>query len=387
MPPEGVIPLELGECLGQGGEARVFALQADPSIVAKLYHHPTPAHADKLAIMIAHPPAQVAVNGQTVIAWPTKRIVAHPATGLVTGFLMPRVAAGVPAAHLHNMKSRLQTHAHFNWRYLLRAAMNLALTFQKVHDSGYVVGDVNDQGVLVTGNAVVALVDCDSFQVQDPASGRVFRCTVGTSLFTPPELAGCSFATVDRTQAHDLFGLAVLIYQFLMGCHPFQVKVASAEDIVSIEDCIRRGLYPDLAPAAAQSPVSPPLYILPRSTRALFREAFGSTPARRPTAASWTDELWTIDREIRSCAVNANHYFAGHLLSCPWCERTTSLGGRDPFPSADAIRRGEHLRRPSSAVRRWIRRPPRPRGLPLVPSSSSSHHNYVARFQQKRGRS
>src|SRR5262249_58599826 len=168
---------------------------------------------------------------------------------------------------------RLASHPHFNWRYLVRAAMNLALTFQKVHERGYVVGDVNDQGVLVTGNAVVALVDCDSFQVRDPRSGRVFRCTVGTSLFTPPELAGCSFANVDRTQTHDLFGLAVVIYQFLMGCHPFQVKVAASDDVVSIEDCIRRGLYPDITPGAMQSPVSPPLYLLPRSTRALFRAA------------------------------------------------------------------------------------------------------------------
>lgn len=383
MPPEAAVPVELGECLGQGGEARVFAVKADPTLVAKLYHHPTPTHADKLAVMIDHPPAQVVVNGQPVIAWPTKRIFGQPATGLVTGFLMPRVTGGVPAAHLHNMKSRLTSHPHFNWRYLVRAAMNLALTFQKVHERGYVVGDVNDQGVLVTGNAVVALVDCDSFQVRDPRTGRVFRCTVGTSLFTPPELAGCSFATVDRTPTHDLFGLAVLIYQFLMGCHPFQVKITASDDDVSIEDCIKRGLYPDIAPGAAQSPVSPPLYLLPRSTRALFRAAFGPMMADRPSASTWTDELWTIDRELRSCARNANHFFPAQLSSCVWCERTAALGGRDPFPSADAIRRGEHLARPATSSRRWARRPPRPRGVIAVPSSSS-HSNYVARFQQKR---
>ena len=374
-------PLELGECLGQGGEARVFALKSDPAAVAKLYHHPTPAHADKLAIMIAHPPAQLSVSGQTVIAWPTRRIFGHPATGSVTGFLMPRVTAGVPAAHLHNMKTRLARHAHFNWRYLVRASMNLALTFQHVHESAYVIGDVNDQGVLVTGNAVVALVDCDSFQVSDPSTGRVFRCTVGTSLFTPPELAGCNFADVDRTHTHDLFGLAVLIYHFLMGCHPFQVKVASAEDVISIEECMNRGLYPDLTPTAMQSPVSPPLYILPRSTRALFRAAFSALPAQRPTAATWTQELWALDRDLRACAQNANHFFGRHLGSCPWCERAASLGGRDPFPSPDAIRRGEHLRRPVVHSRRWVPRPPRPRG-PLI-GPPGSRGNYVARLRRR----
>lgn len=387
MRPDVAMPIELGEILGQGGEARVYALKSDPSMVVKLYHQPTPAHGEKLAIMIEHPPAQVSTHGQTVVAWPIRRIFAQPATGLVTGFLMPRVVSGVPAALLHNMKSRLASHPHFNWRYLLRAAMNLALTVQKVHDGGYVIGDVNDQGVLVSGNAVVALVDCDSFQVCDPASSRMFRCTVGTSLFTPPELAGCSFANVDRTAAHDLFGLAVLIYQFLMGCHPFQVKttaVESTEDAASIEDCIKRGLYPDLAPAVAQSPIAPPLYVLPRSARALFRAAFGPMPSHRPTAAMWADELWSTDRELKSCARNANHFFGGHLSSCPWCERTVVLGGRDPFPSPDAIRRGEHRLRPeTSSSRRWVRRPPRPRGVILGPPLSS-HSNYVARFQQRR---
>ncbi len=229
-------------------------------------------------------------------------------------------------------------------------------------------------------------MDCDSFQVRDPVSGRVFRSTVGTSLFTPPELAGRSFADVDRTETHDLFGVAVLIYQFLMGCHPFQVKVPSADDGLSIEDTIKRGWYPDIAPAVAQSPLAPPLYVLPRNVRALFRAAFGPTTSRRPSASVWTDELWALDRDLRACPRNANHSFGGHLSSCPWCERAASLGGRDPFPSADAIRRGEHLARPASEGRRWIRRPPRPRGVHAGPPQAS-HPNYVARFRQKRDRS
>ena len=52
MRPDATSPLDLGECLGAGGEARVFALKSDPALVAKMYHQPTPAHAEKLAIMI-----------------------------------------------------------------------------------------------------------------------------------------------------------------------------------------------------------------------------------------------------------------------------------------------------------------------------------------------
>ncbi len=381
MRPDVGSTLELGECLGQGGEARVFALKSNPDMAAKLYHHPTAERSQKLAVMIAHPPAQLTVNGQPVLAWPTERIFARIDTGPVTGFLMPRVAAGVPAVLLYNTKSRLASQPGFNWRYLVRAAMNLSLTFQKVHDSGYVVGDVNDQGVLVTESAVVALVDCDSFQVTDPRTGQVFRSTVGTSLFTPPELMGRSFAAIDRTQNHDLFGLAVIIYQFLMGCHPFQVKLPAGQDMFEIEDCIKRGLYPDVAPAAAQSPASPPLYVLPRTTRALFRAAFGLAGDDRPTAAMWTQELWSIDRSLRLCATNANHYFSSHLTNCPWCDRAASLGGRDAFPSADAIRRGDHLARPATSSRHWVMRPPRPRGVPFG-SPQSARTNYVGRLKR-----
>ena len=145
---------------------------------------------------------------------------------------MPRVAAGVPAAHLHNMKSRLASHPHFNWRYLLRAAMNLALTFQKVHESGYVIGDVNDQGVLVTGNAVVALVDCDSFQVQ--RSGERPRVSLH-GRHEPVHAARARRLQLRDDRSHadarPVRARRCSIYQFLMGCHPFQVKIAPIEDM------------------------------------------------------------------------------------------------------------------------------------------------------------
>ena len=377
QPPHAALSraLDLGECLGRGGEATIFALKSDPSSIAKLYHHPTAERAEKLAVMIDHPPSGLIVNGHTVIAWPTRRLFTPPGTGRFTGCLMPRVSAGVRAALLHNMKSRLVANPHFTWRYLVRAAMNLALTFQKVHAAGYVIGDVNDQGVLVSDSALVSLVDCDSFQVSDPRTGRTFRCPVGMSLYTPPELIGCRFSQVDRTPNHDLFGLAVIVYQFLMGCHPFQVKVADADDVVAIEDAIGRGLYPDVAGAPAPSPVSPPIGILPESTRSLFRQAFATGAPARPAAAAWAHELWTIERGLRNCATNDHHAYADQLGACPWCERVTQLGGRDPFPSTDAIAAGEHLRRYGAPQFSWDS--PRPR----------AHHDRRLRWRQQYQRS
>jgi DNA-binding helix-hairpin-helix protein with protein kinase domain len=50
------------------------------------------------------------------------------------------------------------------------------------------VGDINPGNVVVSQQAVVKLIDSDSFQVA--LDGRVFRCEVGVAHFTPPELQG-----------------------------------------------------------------------------------------------------------------------------------------------------------------------------------------------------
>jgi DNA-binding helix-hairpin-helix protein with protein kinase domain len=44
-----------------------------------------------------------------------------------------------------------------------------------------------------------------------------------------------------------------------------------------------------------------------------------------------------------SCTKNPQHRYGSHLHDCPWCERTIRLGGRDPFPSPQAIANKEHL--------------------------------------------
>jgi DNA-binding helix-hairpin-helix protein with protein kinase domain len=369
------VQVTLGECIARGGEASIMTVPANPRVLAKIYHQPTDERAEKLAVMIERPPATLHRLPALTVAWPLRRIAA-PDSRRVIGFLMPRVPAATPAAMLHNMKSRLVANPRFTWRYLVRAATNLAAVVEALHAAGCVMGDVNDQGVLVSDTALVTLVDCDSFQIADPETGRVFRSTVGTGAFTPPELAGCRFDGVDRTPDHDRFGLAVVIYQFLMGCHPFQVTVEQAGpiekidgdkgddpvEVAALEDAIRQGLYADSNDTVEPPPMSPPLALLPDSTRALFRAAFAPLAGSRPTAASWARELWTLERDLNVCAQNANHLFPRHLTACPWCDRIERLGGRDPFPSVQAIESGEHLRRAPTTPYSWSS--PRPRAHP-----------------------
>jgi hypothetical protein len=184
----------------------------------------------------------------------------------------------------------------------------------------------------------VTLVDADSLQVRDP-DGGVFRSRVGKAEFTPPELQGVSFETVDRAPEHDRFGLAVLLYLLLMeGTHPFAARLVPGIEATPVEERIRRGLFPHARPDDDCHPprLSPRFDTLDERVREMFMRAFvaGHTdPAARPTAAEWRDALEAAEARLAECAANPLHRHAPHLEACPWCERAALLGGRDPFPA------------------------------------------------------
>src|SRR5439155_19445245 len=130
--------------------------------------------------------------------------------------LMPRFSGVRPIIDYYHPQTRLKHCPLFNYPYLLHTARNLAVAMRALHQRGYVIGDLNESNILVSDTALVTLIDTDSFQVRDPQSGSVYRCPVGKPEYTPPELQGRSFADCNRQVEHDLFGLAVLIYQLLM---------------------------------------------------------------------------------------------------------------------------------------------------------------------------
>src|SRR5262249_20945180 len=143
---------------------------------------------------IAAPPADPMYGtGHASIAWPVERLLGVDGPRDVVGYLMPRVARALPVYEVYNPRSRLRLSPLFHQGYLLRTARNLAAAVAALHERDYVVGDLNETNVLVTNQALVTLVDTDSFQVHDPhgdggGGRRVFRCPVGKAEYTPPEL-------------------------------------------------------------------------------------------------------------------------------------------------------------------------------------------------------
>lgn len=332
-----------------GGEAYLYAVEGDDSIIAKVYHKPTPERADKLSAMIANPPIDpMAGSGHVSIAWPIDRLFTYEDEPRCVGFIMPRIPHTHSIFEYYNPKTRRQLCPLFHYRYLIRTARNLAAAFNALHATGYVVGDVNESNILVSESALVTLVDTDSFQV--PLGATTFRCPVGKPEFTPPELQNVRFREIDRTPEHDAFGLAVMIFLLLMeGTHPFAGRVVGDEEMLPLGDRIMLNYYPySTSRNVPYEPMhtAPPIGILHPDVRALMRQCFevGHTnPSLRPHAATWQQVLDLAESNLRLCRANTQHFYRFGLGTCPWCERMTMLGGWDPFPSRKAVKRGEHM--------------------------------------------
>ena len=364
------ITLDTSNPIASGGEGRIFPVVEDSTLVAKIYHKPTEEDADKLTVMFNNPPQTLTVMpGVTAIAWPVDLLCTPDNKRKIVGFLMPSVTRSLPVHTFYTPKTRRERKPLFNYLYLHRTARNLVASVTDLHASGYVIGDVNESNILVSDTALVTLVDTDSFQVRDPDTKTVYRCPVGKAEFTPPELQGQTFRDRDRTPEHDRFGLAVLIFQLLMeGTHPFSGVYKGSGDPPAIETRIKAGhfVYGDNRVPYKPMPLAPSFDILHPKLQELFGRCFqdGHTnPKARPDARTWLLALIEAEEHLVTCDKYSQHRYGRHLNACPWCERTSKLGGRDPFPSREAVQQGVHLqplkpkRRKRSPVRSLIPTP------------------------------
>jgi len=359
-----IVPLNLNVSLGRGGEACVYTVPTDSNLVAKVYHKPTTQHAHKLQVMLAHPPENPTASlGHISIAWPSEMLKSADGQQKIIGFLMPRIRGMRPAIDFYNPLTRRQHCPLFSYQYLIRAARNLATAFAALHNSGYCVGDVNESNILLSDTALVTLVDTDSFQVRDPDHEIIYRCEVGKPEFTPPELQNTTFAQHDRAIVHDLFGLAVLLFQLLMeGTHPFAGIFQNEGEPPPYEARIAAGHFTysqkRIIPYLP-SPIAPPWQILHPCLQELFLRCFEdghNNPLLRPSAQTWISALIQAENSLSSCSVNPQHRYSNHLSKCPWCERALRLGGRDPFPSLQAVAKKEHLKPRVKAKKKYPQR-------------------------------
>lgn len=316
----------LGPERGHGGEATVYLVQNEPALLAKVYTpEPRRGYDGKLAWMLANPPADPGqALGHHSIAWPHDLL--YDANGRFVGFTMPHIRNTAQLLEVFSPILRTQTLPNFDRLYLHRTARNLAAALGALHSKGYVVGDLNESNVLVTPAALVSMIDADSFQVREYRDAQivVYPCPVGKPEYTPPELQGQPFREIVRQPEHDLFGLAVLVFQLLMeGSHPYRSRWLGSGDPPPIEDKIKQGWFPYANPVPHL--IAPPatrsnLDVLHPELSALILRTFKDgyqNPRLRPRAEEWEKALALAEQNLTRC--RNGHYFSGHLSRCPLC--------------------------------------------------------------------
>lgn len=318
----------VAELIGKGGEGEVYAIKGRSGLAVKIYNTSLRTkREDKVRAMVGEGLA----DKTDLIAYPID--VVTDSHGKFLGFVMRLMPGHRPLHELYSPKSRLHHFPKVDYRFIVRAALNVARAVGKVYQTGCVIGDLNHSGVLVAHDATVALIDADSFQFS--LNGKSYPCDVGVPDFTPPELHGKKLAFVQRTIEHDNFGLAVAIFHLLfMGRHPYAGRYNGPD--ISMGDAIAQNRFAYSLTRKAENQTSPPpgsltLDIFPDVISRAFEKAFGLAPGARPTAPDWIHALSSLESTLSHCSKVKTHYYPSNAGGCVWC-KLTSNSSFDMFP-------------------------------------------------------
>lgn len=309
---------------GAGGEGTVY-LTDQPGIVAKIYHNPTAVQERKLRCMLNKKIATKAPSGTSLIAWPKDILYQN---GAFAGYTMPLIEAGKPIFTLYHDKSTREFFNDYNWTKSLCVAMNLAHLVDIIHNCDCVIGDMNPGNIIVHPNGLVSILDVDSFDITDPATGEHFKCGVGIPDYLAPELQhrrSLKDESSRFTKHTDEFSLAVHIFLLLFHYHPFLARslktYVQSSDVNQIDQNIANGVCPFVRPVnnVALPVGAPELSLLPPFLQEDFKRTFGYTAldsitksAQRTSAKTWYEHLKALYGSLGTlmvpCGKNPEHY-------------------------------------------------------------------------------
>lgn len=291
-----------------GGEGQIYYIADKPDMCAKIYYFDflTTEIEKKLKIMVQHPPVDPTISTlhHHSIAWPVDILYQdnEEREKKLIGFTMPLINVNrfLPLFFYFGNKDRIRLFGgNFTWKHLYNVAFNLSSVVSALHEKKYFIGDFRENNILVSPDALVSIIDCDSFQVKNESNSEVYYCRVGVGEYLPPEIITNNFRdeNIDRKYS-DLFALSILIFKILMcGFHPFASRGEAVSDISQIHEKIQKGHFPyeksisDLYP-----PIASPDYelVIPLEIRKLFHRCFVEglfNPQKRPSALEWFDIL------------------------------------------------------------------------------------------------
>lgn len=343
--------------IGIGGEGSVLAIEGNSHQVIKIYKpnkFKTPAERQtierKLRVMMSMN-VPLYHNGHICLAWPQDIVYDN---GILAGFVMPNIPTKYKIYDIYRGGKnpvREKLYPNYTWKYSVQFAHNLAWIVDQLHRENIVIGDFNQNNIAVNASTgTIILLDCDSFDITDPATGEHFPCGVGLPEMLAPELQDVGPLSNGKfTKESDNFSLAIHIFRLLMdNADPFggiiTVDGSSSLSESRANKAIINGecAYVRNVKGKKIPQWSPKIDILPKEVVHLFIRTFDYTAlnavrrqSRRATAAEWLGALAPYgapepNHLLAHCSRNRRHVYAKHNSVCPWCNLGTATTQTKP---------------------------------------------------------
>lgn len=183
----------------------------------------------------------------------------------------------------------------------LKMIANISQSFYQIHKTNsFVVLDVKPKNILATSNGKISIVDTDSFQIAKDDK-ILFQGTAATPEYCAPEFDEQYLQNRPFTVSNDLFSLAVMFYQFLIGIHPFTGTILlppyNTEEFSELKPKIHRSLFLYGCNKRYVKALQPNPHSfferIPHSLQMMFIRAFDA-PNYRPTMEEWCKELFKL---------------------------------------------------------------------------------------------
>lgn len=295
--------------MGKGGEGGVYRILTPlkyRDCCVKLYAQPKSEIQKKIDFMVKYPPDFLRQNLK--ICWPQSLVFDANQANKFLGFLMPMAfPASCSLQTLLVSGHRLDWSQKFNrdtskgFNNCIALAKNVALVTYVLHqmgdelnrDSGYVIGDLKPDNIMVNENGQVSLIDVDSIQIN--ARNVVFPVSAFSPDYSSPELSTKGNSQPIQTSS-DNFTLAIILYRIIVGIHPFMGTVRHRNGF-AVQDAIAGGYYVH-GRRKNDFEVIPPIHnrlmMAGREVREYFRYALDEgifNPSIRPSASGWSKML------------------------------------------------------------------------------------------------
>lgn len=299
--------LELDDApFASGGAGEVYRATDNSGTVycVKILTKQKPGEIEKIKHMADNPPPSIK-GGWGTLCWPID-LVKKYGTSKFLGYVMPMALPhSVELSNLTNIRwpgknlpplaAKLDRTSPNGLTARMLIACNISAAVSRIHQLNCVFVDLKPQNILVSPKGHISLVDLDSLQVI--AGREIFRGPLGSPEYMPSESYKMDFTQGPKIEpSWDLFSLAVIHYEILLGIHPFTASTKpSILGCETIEDAIRFKMYVHGNNRSNLEVIPAPhtaINIVPPELAVLFKKAFDApSPAQRPTAKEWGEAM------------------------------------------------------------------------------------------------